>query len=190
MNNNRAIKHHPAKDIGNAPSTPGLFPQQETIENVFNESTPSHLNSSFADISSTSTPADYHVTQQSSSSLLWPDSEDLLQSILTLDPMTWDQSTAGASQSASFYDDVYLPQLPQSTLYDGNNYNLERSSNIQNNYQDAVDKQYSPAAANGDQAVQTVNGLVTRTVSISPRHMNFLLLTSAFFPSFTMLQHR
>lgn len=104
--------------------------------------------------------------------------------------MTWDQSTAGASQSASFYDDVYLPQLPQSTLYDGNSYNLERSSNSQNSNQDAVDKQYSPAAANGDQAVQTVNGLVTRTVSILLQHMDLPSLTPVFFhsASCTMLQ--
>lgn len=64
MNNNRSAKYHPAKDIGIAPSTPSLFPQEETVENVFNEPTPSHVNSSFADISSTSTPTDYHVTQQ------------------------------------------------------------------------------------------------------------------------------
>lgn len=105
----------------------------------------------------------YRATQQEPSSLLWPDSENFLQSILTLDPMAWDQSMANARQVTSVYDESHLPpSLPNVLQHDA--YRLDRDNNDDNT------EEYSPAAIDGHRAVQTVNGLVRRTVSIYPRY--------------------
>lgn len=104
--------------------------------------------------------ANYRATPEEPSSLLWPDSETFLQNILTLDPMAWDQSMADTRQVTSVYDESHLPpSLPNVLQHDA--YGLDKDNNDDNT------EEYSPAAIDGHRAVQTVNGLVRRTVSIN-----------------------
>jgi hypothetical protein len=118
--------------------------------------------STFVDDANVAT-ANYRANQEEPSSLLWPDSENFLQSILTLDPMAWDQSMADTRQVTSVYDDSHLPpSLPKVLQHD--TYGLDKDNHDDNT------EEYSPAAIDGHRAVQTVNGLVRRTVSEHFRH--------------------
>jgi hypothetical protein len=77
--------------------------------------------------------------------------------------MAWDQSMADTRQATSVYDDSHLPpSLPNVLQHDA--YGLDKDNHDDNT------EEYSPAAIDGHRAVQTVNGLVRRTVSIYILH--------------------
>ncbi|KAK2773076.1 C2H2 type zinc finger domain protein [Colletotrichum kahawae] len=78
-----------------------------------------------------------------SSSLLWPDSEELFQSLMSADGMTWDQSMPGLIPSAYQPQDVQSAGL--SSTADGDELAL---------------------AEDGHRAVQTINGILTNTAGL------------------------
>ncbi len=94
--------------------------------------------------SSSTRSGDRFAQHDSSSSLLWPDSEGLFQSLTSSDALAWDQLMPGLAPAAG---------LSHGTPYPKHGSTADRSR-----YDD-------PAAADdGHRAVQTVNGLLTNTV--------------------------
>ncbi|KAK1851232.1 C2H2 type zinc finger domain protein [Colletotrichum chrysophilum] len=95
-----------------------------------------------------------------SSSLLWPDSEELFQSLMSADGMTWDQSMPGLIPSAYQPQDVQSAGL--SSTADGDELAL---------------------AEDGHRAVQTINGILTNTLFNVTSHVELSDLTPRFLDS-------
>lgn len=84
-----------------------------------------------------------------STSLLWPDSEDLFQSLMSADGMSWDQSMPG------------LIPAPELTHQLGS---ARPRASVSTPGDDEL-----AAAEDGHRAVQTINGLLTNTVRLCER---------------------
>lgn len=78
------------------------------------------------------------------SSLLWPDSEGLLQNILAIDPGMWSQPASLMPQTFS------IPPTPLQTTSDGGSIAPTNRSSI---------------AEDGERAIQSLSGLINETVS-------------------------
>jgi hypothetical protein len=77
------------------------------------------------------------------SSLLWPDSEGLLQNILAIDPGIWNQPASLMPQTLS------VPSTPLQTTSDGRGISPSNRSSI---------------AEDGERAIQSLSGLINETV--------------------------
>ncbi|KAH8895354.1 cytochrome P450 [Thozetella sp. PMI_491] len=103
------------------------------------------------------------LAHHEASSLLWPDSEDLFQSLTSTDGMTWDQSLPGLGPPAYPPHETPYAKLPSAP---------DRSR------QDDLG-----AAEDGHRAVQTVNGLLTNTLFDVTSHVELSDLTPRFLDS-------
>lgn len=83
------------------------------------------------------------------SSLLWPDSEDFFRNVMSFDATAWDQSMAVMNSVTGLANTQ--PQRPA------------QSANNASPYDEC------PSAEDGERAVQTVNGLISNTVSVRNR---------------------
>ncbi|KAL0930160.1 C2H2 type zinc finger domain protein [Colletotrichum truncatum] len=93
-----------------------------------------------------------------SSTLLWPDSEELFQSLISADGMTWDQPIPGVIPPADIPHD-----LPSALR-------LRTADEL-------------AAAEDGHRAVQTINGLLTNTLFNVTSHVELSDLTPRFLDS-------
>ncbi|TEA20044.1 Zinc finger protein MSN2 [Colletotrichum sidae] len=96
--------------------------------------------------------------QDASSSLIWPDSEGLFQSLISAEGMTWDQSMSGLIPGADIPTDV--PSVSMCSTADE-----------------------LAAAEDGHRAVQTINGLLTNTLFNVTSHVELSDLTPRFLDS-------
>ncbi|KAF6816588.1 C2H2 type zinc finger domain protein [Colletotrichum plurivorum] len=98
-----------------------------------------------------------------SSSLLWPDSEDLFQSLMAADGMSWDQSMASL---------IPAPELPHQPGP------VSSRASVGTPGDDEL-----AAAEDGHRAVQTINGLLTNTLFNVTSHVELSDLTPRFLDS-------
>ncbi|KAK1657457.1 hypothetical protein BDP55DRAFT_721395 [Colletotrichum godetiae] len=102
------------------------------------------------------------IQHDGSSSLLWPDSEDLFQSLMSAEGVSWAQSVP-----------VFIPTIPQDTTPSAR---VARGSG-------QVSREELAAAEDGHRAVQTVNGLLTNTLFDVTSHVELSDLTPRFLDS-------
>ncbi|KAK6826916.1 hypothetical protein RU639_004424 [Aspergillus parasiticus] len=96
------------------------------------------------------------------SSLLWPDSEGLLQNILAIEPGIWNQPAALMPQTLS------IPPTPLPTTSDGRGISPSNRSSI---------------AEDGERAIQSLSGLINETFSNVTAPSALAGLTSRFLDS-------
>ncbi|KAJ5432823.1 uncharacterized protein N7458_011979 [Penicillium daleae] len=96
------------------------------------------------------------------SSLLWPDSEDLLQNILAIDPGIWNQPASLMPQTLS------IPPTPLQTTTDGRDVSPSNRSSI---------------AEDGERAIQSLSGLINETFCNVTAPSALAGLTSRFLDS-------
>lgn len=89
-------------------------------------------------------PDDNLFQRHLSSSLLWPDSVDFFQSLMSADGMNWAEEMPGMTQAPEIIPD------PESTS--------------ENDLENQTERNELAAAEDGHRAVQTINGLLTKTV--------------------------
>ncbi len=91
-----------------------------------------------------------HMPEDLASNLLWPDSEDLLHNIMSIDPTLWQQPLALAPSTVGLLD--------------------TSGDSLGANYQDSPGS--STIADDGRQAIQSLNSLLSDTVR--PHHVHLI----------------